>query len=92
MGSIFSVIVLHNALIHHIEVELLYTDSYFPPYSPDYNPIEGAFLKVKSLIKNYELDMEMQTMDMQDIILITFSRITSEDCQQWIARCGIYNT
>ena len=31
----------------------------------------------------------MQTMNMQEIILTAFSKITCEDCQQWIAHCGI---
>lgn len=69
-----SVIVLDNASIHHVDevVELL--DSlgalvlFLPPYSPDYNPIEEAFSKVKSLIRDYEVDAEMQTMNMQEII------------------------
>ena len=97
MGPILSVIVLDNASIHHVDdfVELLHSLGalvlFLPPYSPNYNPIEEAFSKVKSLIKDYELDMEMQTMNMQEIILTAFSKITSEDCQQWIEHCGIYN-
>ena len=61
-----SVIVLDNASIHHIDgvVEMLHSLGtlvlFLPPYSPDYNPIEEAFSKLKSQIKEYELDMEMQ--------------------------------
>lgn len=59
-----SVIVLDNASIHHVDkvVELLHSLGalvlFLPPYSPDYNPIE-AFSKVKSLIRDYEVDVEM---------------------------------
>ena len=92
-----SVIVLDNASIDHVDevVELLHSLGalvlFLPPYSPDFNLIEEAFSKVKFLIKDHELDVEMQTMDTQEIILTAFSKITSEDCQQWITHCGIYN-
>ena len=88
---------LDNASILHVDevVELLHslgaTVLFLPPYSPDYNPIEEAFSKVKFLIGDYEVDAEMQTMNMQEIILTVFSKITREDCQQWITHCGIYN-
>ena len=59
--------------------------------APDYNPIEEAFSKVKTLIKTYEEEMESNHMDMLDIVLTAFSHITKEDCQGWIDHCGIYN-
>ena len=34
---------------------------FLPPYSPDYNPIEEAFSKVKTLVKQYESDLEMNS-------------------------------
>ena len=80
-------IMLMKLSLHNLGALVLF----LPPYLPDFNPIEEAFSKVKSLIKDYELDVEMQTMDMQEIILTAFSKITSEDCQQWITHCGIYN-
>ena len=94
-----SMIVLDNASIHHTDgiVEMLHSLGTLvlflppPPHSLDYNPLEEAFSKLKSQIKEYELDMEMQTMNMHEIILTAFSSITREDCQQWIAHCGIYN-
>ena len=48
-----SVIIMDNASIHHVEgitkfLEDLGVLVYFlPPYSPDYNPIEELFSKVK---------------------------------------------
>ena len=48
-----SVVVLDNCSIHHIsEVRQVLEKvgvlvHYLPPYSPDYNPIEEAFSKVK---------------------------------------------
>ena len=42
---------------------------FLPPYSPDFNPTEEAFSKLKALIKVYEMELEMEHLDLQDIIL-----------------------
>ena len=48
-----SVLIMDNCSIHHVpEVERVVNDAgaithYLPPYSPDFNPIELAFSKVK---------------------------------------------
>ena len=92
-----SVVIMDNASIHHIDgiVDMIISIGalviFLPPYSPDYNPIEEAFSKVKTLIKAYESDLEMNHMDMMDIVLTAFSHITKQDCQHWIEHCGIYN-
>ena len=55
-----SIVVMDNASVHHINgtFELINGAGalliYLPPYSPDYNPIEEAFSKVKTCIKTYE--------------------------------------
>ena len=58
-----SVLILDNCLVHHIDkVHQALNDCgvithYLPPYSPDYNPIELAFSKVKYIIKSMETEM-----------------------------------
>jgi transposase len=64
---------------------------FLPPYSPDYNPIEECFSKVKTVIKDYESSTESDGMDLKDIVLSSFSSITPEDCMHWTEHCGIYN-
>ena len=65
-----SVVIMDNASIHHVDgiMDLIAGVGalliFLPPYSPDYNPIEEAFSKVKTLIKAYEEEMEMNHMDM----------------------------
>ena len=61
---------------------------FLPPYSPDLNPIEEAFSKVKSEIKCLE-----QTMDGCDIenMLAAFASISQSDCRGWISHCDIYS-
>ena len=63
---------------------------YLPPYSPDYNPIEWCFSKVKGVIPSLEKEMEL-TEDIELIARLAFATVTKEDCQNWIADCGIYN-
>ena len=88
---------MDNASIHHVDgiMDLITGVGalliFLPPYSPDYNPIEEAFSKVKTLIKAYEEEMESNHMDMLDVVLTAFSHIIKEDCHGWIDHCGIYN-
>ena len=89
-----SVVVLDNCSIHHVagvkdmleEVGVLV--HYLPPYSPDLNPIEEAFSKVK-----YELraQNDTDTNDIETLLLSCFTSITTEDCHGWVNHTGIYN-
>ncbi len=84
-----SIVVLDNASIHHVSQVISTLEStgalvqFLPPYSPDYNPIEMAFAKVKSTLKLYEQDW--QELDTETSALNT---ITKEDCEGWISHCG----
>ena len=52
-----SVVILDNCSIHHMEETVRMIQEvgeivhFLPPYSPDFNPIEEAFSKVKSTLK-----------------------------------------
>ena len=89
-----SVVIMDNCSVHHTnEVEEVLNDSgvivhFLPPYSPDYNPIELAFSKVKYMIK--AMESEMITLDIDTIILTAFASITQSDCQAWIQECNLY--
>ena len=61
---------------------------FLPPYSPDLNPIEEAFSKVKSELKHVEKTMDID--DIETLALAAFSSITQEDCLGWISHCKIY--
>ena len=56
-----SVVVIDNAAIHHVDavIDLITAAGalvrFLPPYSPDLNPIEEAFSKVKAYLKDNEL-------------------------------------
>ena len=58
-----SVVVMDNCAIHHTEPIASITQEvgslvhYLPPYSPDLNPIESAFSKVKLELQQLEEDV-----------------------------------
>ena len=60
MALIHSVVIVDNCSIHHNEVAMQMIQEvginvhFLPPYSPDYNPIEEAFSKVKAEMKAME--------------------------------------
>ena len=75
-----SVIVMDNAAIQHVDgiVDLINEVGalvlFLPPYSPDYNPIEEAFSKLKTTIRAYEAASEMDIKHLQTILLLPQSR------------------
>ena len=88
-----SVVVLDNCAIHHVcEVQTMLEQvgvlvHYLPPYSPDFNPIEEAFSKVKHQLQEQNGDIN----DIEMLLLECFTSITTEDCQGWVEHAGIYN-
>ena len=91
-----SIVILDNCAIHHVDriVELFQQCGvmvhFLPPYSPDYNPIEEAFSKIKSALKSME-DALHSGLDLHTCMAAAFADITGEDCQSWLSHCGIYN-
>lgn len=90
-----SVLVMDNCSIHHVQEVQELLDGvgamlhFLPPYSPDLNPIELAFSKVKTGIK--ELDASFPSTDVDIIMLKAFGNISQQDCQNWIAHSSVYN-
>ena len=88
-----SVVILDNCSIRYCQEAIQMIQAigalvhFLPPYSPDYNPIEEAFSKLKSSMKAMG---EAQFMDMDTVILSAFATITPTDCEGWI-RDSDYN-
>ena len=86
------VVVLDNASIHHVSNVISALQStgalvqFLPPYSPDLNPIEMAFSKLKSVLKANE--SQWQHFDIETSVIAALNTITKEDCQGWISHCG----
>ena len=58
---------------------------YLPPYSPDFNPIEMAISKMKSVLRREA----KRTIDgLHDALTIAVDAITQEDAVNFIRHCG----
>ena len=84
-----SVVVLDNASIHYLDRiydQITSTGAlirYLPPYSPDLNPIEEAFSKVKQFLRANECAYS-STATPRLLVTMSFSSIT-QDCISYIS-------
>ncbi len=58
---------------------------YLPPYSPDFNPIEEAFSKIKGLVRKAEARSRQALVD---AIGQGISMVTAEDARGFFDHCG----
>ena len=58
---------------------------YLPPYSPDFNPIEMAFSKLKALLRK----AAARTIeDLWNVVAEILDTFTSEECLNYFAAAG----
>ncbi len=58
---------------------------FLPPYSPDLNPIEKCWAKVKTVLRH----LKARTFDeLVEALNVAFQAITPEDARAWFAPCG----
>jgi transposase len=62
---------------------------YLPPYSPDLNPIEKIWAKVKALVRKAKA---RTTEALWDAIAQALAAVTAQDCQGCFAFCGYHAT
>ena len=63
---------------------------FIPPYSPDLDPVEELFSKVKACLK--ENDEAIQAADgsaVVDFVHDAFSTATPDDCYAWFKHAGL---
>lgn len=88
-----SIVVMDNASIHHIDrVQDIITGIgarllYLPPYSPDLNPIEEVFAKVKACIKEHATAFQC-TSNPHQLLKAAFSTVTPSDCYNYVKHAG----
>lgn len=82
-----------NHPAHHVQ-EVVYRiyDSgvivrFLPPYSPDLNPIEEMFAKVKHHLRQNDIVLQSLN-DPSPIIWDAFVQVTSSDCLGYIYHAG----
>ncbi len=62
---------------------------WLPPYSPDFNPIESMWSKVKEVLRS----LEARTAEaLLDAIGAALRSVTMTDAEGWFAHCGYGNT
>ncbi len=59
---------------------------FLPPYSPDFNPIEKMWSKVKTLLRGYAARTQSE---LSEAISAALSAVTSMDAEGWFFSCGI---
>ena len=58
---------------------------YLPPYSPDFNPIEPAWSKIKKWLRA----AKARTLPLlEDAVTLAFAAITPENAVGWFGHCG----
>lgn len=85
------IVIMDNLRTHHIQAvgELLHSAGaevlYLPPYSPDLNPIEKLWSKLKAVLRK----LRVRSPDALDsAIRFAFSRIFPNDCLAWFLSAG----
>ena len=58
---------------------------YLPPYSPDFNPIEKLWSKMKAYLRKYRA-LTFEDLDLA--LYQAFAAVTSSDCRNWFACAG----
>ncbi len=59
---------------------------FLPPYSPDFNPIEKMWSKIKSVLRKLKI---RALSDLKSGVDIAFSNVTPNDCAGWFSSCFI---
>ena len=60
---------------------------FLPPYSPDLNPIEQLWSKLKAIVRG----AKARTLDaLEQAISAAFAAVTSDDAEGWFAHCGVW--
>jgi len=58
---------------------------FLPPYSPDFNPIELCWSKIKTILRT----AKARTLDeLMEALKVAFSSITESDALAWFVHCG----
>jgi len=60
---------------------------YLPPYSPDFNPIELAFSKLKTWLRSAQARTREA---LEDVIQAATNWVTEHDAKNWFDHCGYH--
>jgi transposase len=85
------IVVMDNLCSHKSRAAQEFVESrsarylFLPAYSPDFNPIEKMWSKVKQVLRSLQARTREELFDAADKAL---NMVTAEDAQGWFAACG----
>lgn len=85
------IVVMDNLAAHKIDavlsaiVDAGATVRFLPPYSPDFNPIEFAWSKVKHYMRKAK---PRDRDDLDDAFATSAAKVTQQDARNWFKDCG----
>lgn len=85
------IIVMDNMRFHHAKaVKKILDESgiqylYLPPYSPDLNPIEKMWSKIKAYLRKVKV---RNASELPDAVEKAFSAVRASDCSGWFCSCN----
>jgi len=86
------IVVMDNLRVHYDQEAIRLIEQcgarvlFLPPYSPDFNPIEKMWSKIKSLLRKFEARTQEE---LSDAIAKAFRTVTPEDANGWFSSCFI---
>ncbi|RCH45477.1 hypothetical protein C4886_03890 [Blautia obeum] len=86
------VVIMDNMRSHHAKIvtELLDKSGisylYLPPYSPDLNPIEKMWSKMKSILRKRKIRIASE---LPEAVKAALEAVSTNDCRGWFRACGI---
>ncbi len=86
------IVVMDNMRTHHSKAvkkvidELKIDVIYLPPYSPDFNPIENMWSKIKAILRKLKVRV---LSELSSAIKYAFSLVSNSDCLGWFSAAGL---
>ena len=86
------VVIMDNMRSHHAKIVMELLDKagisylYLPPYSPDLNPIEKMWSKMKSFLRKRKVRVAAE---LPEAVKAALETISTNDCKVWFHASGI---
>lgn len=86
------VVIMDNMRSHHAKIVTELLDKagisylYLPPYSPDLNPIEKMWSKMKAMLRKDKIRVASE---LPEAVKAALETISTNDCKGWFHACGI---
>ena len=86
------IIVMDNMRSHHAKIVTELLDKagisymYLPPYSPDLNPIEKMWSKMKSILRKRKIRIASE---LPEAVKAALEAVSTNDCRGWFRACGV---